>query len=113
MRWRALRWMSEFPTMVSNNQCARQLSVSSISTSGARLSGSHDLEEGEKVSLSCLQNKISASVVWVGPGECGIEFARPIGQKELSIIRKPGGTGISAGVFRAPVSRIHGFREIK
>ena len=99
--------------MVSNNKCARQLSVSSVSTSGARLSGSHDLKEGEKISLSCLQNKISASVAWVGQDACGIKFARPIGQKELSVLRKPGGTGSSAGVFREPDSRIHGFRELK
>lgn len=104
MRWRALRWVSEFPTMVSNNECTRPLSVSSVSTSGARLSGSHNLEEGEKISISCLQNRIPATVVWVGGDACGIEFMRPIGRKELSIIRKPGGTGNSAGVLREPVS---------
>jgi len=104
MKWRALRWVSEFPTMVSNNECTRPLSVSSVSTSGARLSGFHNFEEGEKISISCLQQKIPATVVWVGEDAFGIEFMRPIGRKELSIIRKPGGTGNPAGVFREPVS---------
>lgn len=112
MKWRAIRWIVDFHTWVFDGQGEKELCVSSVSTSGAKLSGIHNLNRGQEISISCLTAKIPASVVWTAGEECGIQFERPISKKELSIIRKPGGSGTSVGVFRKPHSNAHGFREL-
>ena len=112
MRWRAQRWVVDFPTKVSMKQSAKPLNILSVSKSGARLRGAYDLKEGDKIRVSCLTEQISATVVWVEKGDCGIEFSYSLGQKHLSTIRKPGMNGSVAWSFSDKVSNMHGFREL-
>lgn len=112
MRWRTQRWVVDFPTKVSTEQNSSPLNISSVSTSGAKLHGAHDLKEGDRIRVSCLTDQIYATVVWVTHDECGIEFSCPIGQRQLSSFRKPGGTGSAAWAFVRKKSNVHGFREL-
>ena len=112
MRWRAQRWVVDFPTMVSSEQSTQPLDILSISTSGARMRGAHDFNEGDTIRISCLSGQISATVVWVKDSECGIKFSCPLGLKQLSTIRKPGVNGSVAWSFNERVSNVHRFREL-
>ncbi|MEO1406739.1 MAG: PilZ domain-containing protein [Pseudomonadota bacterium] len=112
MKWRSQRWVVDFPTKVSTDDTVNQLSILSISTTGARVFGTHGLEVGDRIRVSCLTDQISATVVWVKDESCGIKFARPIGVKQMSTFRKPGGTGTVAWSYVDKVSNGHGFREL-
>lgn len=111
MRWRTQRWVVDFPTKVRSKEGPHSLTVSSVSSSGARLDGDHDLEEGDQIRISCLTDQIHATVVWVKDSTCGIKFSRPIGQKHLAVFRRPGGRGLAVWA-RTPPSSLHGFREL-
>lgn len=112
MKWRSQRWVVDFPTKVSIEQTVRELKISSISTTGARVTGAHELKEGDRIRVSCLTEQIAATVVWAKDGDCGIKFARPIGQKQMSTFRKPGGTNSMAWSYVDRASKLHGFREL-
>lgn len=113
MKWRAQRWVVDFPAKVSTELDSTLLNISSVSTSGAKLHGIHGLKEGDKIRVSCLTDQIPATVVWVKNGECGIEFSYPIGQKHMSTFRKPGGVGIAGWtIVRKTSANTHGFREL-
>lgn len=112
MRWRAQRWVVDFFTTVSTGRDSTQLNISSVSTSGAKLHGVHNLREGERIRITCLAEQISATVVWARDDECGIKFSCPIGPRQLSTFRKHGGTSSIAWARESKASSVHGFREL-
>lgn len=112
MKWRAQRWVVKFPTKATTEQTSNPLTITSVSTSGARVQGDHNFSAGEKICISCLTDRISATVVWVKPGAFGLKFTCPVGQKHLSTMRKPGGANMAPWKSDKRVSSVHGFREL-
>lgn len=76
------------PTKVITGRSTMQSEICSISTSGARLRGLKGVQPGDKLTLRLRQAEMVARVAWFDGIFCGVQFARPICEPEVFLIRK-------------------------
>ena len=68
----------------------RMVSLRDISTTGAQVDGDLNIKIGNDVLLKVQTIEILAEVKWSEGGSVGIQFERPVSNKEINILRSVG-----------------------
>ena len=105
MRFRDMRWPCEHPVLLLRGDRGLAGRILNISTGGARIAVGSALERGERLRLDLKgPAPVTAEVRWVRAGLAGVRFDRVLTARELTLVRKAGGTR-TGPVHRARVLR--------
>jgi hypothetical protein len=108
MRHREMRYPCDKDVTVALGDEPRRARLVNLSITGAKLEDLGRVPRDSLVSLSHMNARIAARVVWSNDRQTGLRFVRPLSHDELQGLRGVGGRGAGAWGSISP----HGFREM-
>jgi hypothetical protein len=108
MRHREMRYPCDNDVVVALGDEPRRARLVNLSITGAKLEELGRVPRDALVSLSYMNARITARVVWSNDRHTGLRFMRPLSNAELHGLRGVGGRGAGAWGSANP----HGFREM-
>lgn len=108
MRFRDMRWPCDHPVLLFRGERGLAGRIRNISTGGARVELGEALEQGERLRLDLKgPAPVTAEVRWVRAGMAGLRFDRMLGARELTLVRKAGGTRTWARAQAPALRELH------
>lgn len=87
MQYRQHRYPTEFPINLRTPIGPQKVTVSDVNSAGARLSGIHNLNRGDKLGINLLSHQVEAIVRWVCHDRAGIVFRPQISEDQVDTLR--------------------------
>ncbi len=87
MRYRPHRYPTQYPIALRTPVGPQRGEIIDVNNTGARLSGLHDLHQGDKVELELMTYLLVAVVQWTAGERAGVTFHPRITDHQLDMLR--------------------------